>query len=165
MTKLIAGLYDVPNRHLPLLYKEEMRQRRKNLLINTYILLFTLASVSLSSYVVYDYIDHQRAIGQRIDEAQTLIDNQQLEQAMRVAVEGLPVDYDFPWRPHWTDPEVKERLALEDAIDVAGLAKTVSTSRPVLDPLLLGQLMPGRPRDDQIAMNFANAKTYCTLSS
>jgi hypothetical protein len=63
----------------------------------------------------------------------------------------------------------KERLALEDAIDVAGLAKTVSTSRPVLDPLLhegdRGQLMPGRQRDDQIAMNFANAKTYCTLSS
>ena len=111
VTKLIAGLYDVPNRHLPLLYKEEIRQRRRHLLTNAYILLFTLASASLLSYVVYDYLDHRRTIRQRIDEAQTLIDNQQFEQAMRVAVEGLPVDYDFPWRPHWTDPEARKLLA------------------------------------------------------
>jgi WD40 repeat protein len=111
VAKLIAGLYDVPNRHLPLLYKEESRQRRKHLLINAYTLLFTLAAVSLLSYVVSDYIDHQRAIVQRTDEAQGLIDNQQFEQAMRVAVEGLPVDYDFPWRPHWTDLEARRLLA------------------------------------------------------
>jgi hypothetical protein len=45
----------------------------------------------------------------------------------------------------------------------------VKPSQTDITPLLQegdrGQLMPGRRRDDQIAMNFANAKTYCTLSS
>ena len=84
------------------------------------------------------------------------------------APNGLAVTRHFVlgWGLH---RQISRLFPLKDAIDAAGLAKTVSTSRPVLDPLLhegdRGQLMPGRQRDDQIAMNFANAKTCCTLSS
>src|SRR5262249_11820352 len=111
ITKLIASLYDVPDHHLPLLYNEEVRQRRQAFRTNVLVSFITLAFVSALAFSVYDYVGHQKALDQAYNEAQTFVDNQEFDRAMQVVIARLPSDYDFPWRPIWKDSKVRKLLA------------------------------------------------------
>lgn len=111
VTKLVASLYDVPDRHLPLLYKEEIRQRRQIFHTNALVSLVTLSFVAAIVSVVNDYVIHQRSLDQAYEETTNLVENQEFEHAIRVAIAALPDDYDLPWRPRWSDAKVRKVLA------------------------------------------------------
>jgi WD40 repeat protein len=112
IAKLIAEIYEVPERYLPDLYQVERRQRRKTLLSYGAASTIAAAIVAVILYVGYDYSTKKQDLERRINDVQKSVNDQQYEQAMRVALQGLPADYDPRfWRPGWSNPNVRKLLA------------------------------------------------------
>jgi WD40 repeat protein len=89
-------------RYLAAEHEARRRRRRGAIIISV---LGALALVA--AWIMWDRLERQRRIVALADEAQTQIDGQQFEEAMRPALEGLPAKDDVFWAPGWADRDVQ----------------------------------------------------------
>ncbi|MBB4252718.1 PQQ-binding-like beta-propeller repeat protein [Rhizobium sp. BK008] len=64
-----------------------------------------------TAWMYLDRMARERRASALADQAQAEIDNRQYEQAMRLALAGLPLERDAPWAPGWEHPTIQTLLA------------------------------------------------------